>query len=786
MTPGRCQSPAPILFLLLFPACSSGGAGNADADADADPDASACPGGPDYVAPTPFVPPDTVDLVRYVDPLLGTGGSGNVIPGALVPHGMVRATPDTNSEGGAVGVYLWNDTRIDGFVHTSLEGPGGSANGYSEILVMPGVGDVNTDDPSSAFSHDDEDAAPGYYRVRLIDPGVDAELTATRLAAVHRYTFPARTDAWVLFDLGHTKGLSRNGEIKIVGDRAVQGYGKYQVHVFLSLIFGYRDPTGTADVYFYAEFNRPFSRFGTFGPAGRNDGARTLEGKDIGGWFGFDTTGDPVVELRVGLSMISTEQARRNLGAEVGDASFETIRERASTAWNDKLNRVRVVADDATMTMFYTALYHSLFQPADYSEAGGCYTVATSGSPVVHGGGGRPYYTDDWCMWDTYRTSHPLGTLLEPEIRSDVIRSMLTMAEDGGWLEKCSWHAAGYSRVMTGNPQLAIIADSWLKGLDDFDQELAWEKMVKTSTEEIEPFYEGLCGYFGLGTPPEYLANGFVGDECDNTQAASMTLEIAYADFCMAEVAAKTGRSADEAVYRARAQNFRNQWNPVSGFMQSRYRDGTWVEPFDPADASDANGFVESTSWIFSFFVPHDVPALIELMGGATAFVAKLDRFFAEGHEDPANEPGFHIPWLYNYAGVPAKTQQQVLQLLAGHFSTAPDGLPGNDDAGAMSAFYVLAALGLYPVTPGTPTYQLNTPLVREATLYLHPGFAAGATFRIETEGAPGDIYIQSATLNGAALDRPYVTHDEISSGGTLHFVLGPAPSDWGAANPSR
>jgi predicted alpha-1,2-mannosidase len=784
MTSRRGRSSIPLFLLLL--SCGSSGGNNADADADGDPDAPACPGDPDYVAPTPFVPPDTVDLVRYVDPLLGTGGSGNVIPGALVPHGMVRATPDTNSEGGAVGVYLWNDTRIDGFVHTSLEGPGGSANGYSEILVMPGVGDVNTDDPSSAFSHDDEDAAPGYYRVRLIDPGVDAELTATRLAAVHRYTFPARSDAWVLFDLGHTKGLSRNGEIEIVGDRAVQGYGKYQVHVFLSLIFGYRDPTGTADVYFYAEFNRPFSRFGTFGPAGRNDGARTLEGKDIGGWFGFDTTGDPVVELRVGLSMISTEQARRNLGAEVGDASFETIRERASTAWNDKLNRVRVVADDATMTMFYTALYHALFQPADYSEAGGCYTVATSGSPVVHGGGGRPYYTDDWCMWDTYRTSHPLGTLLEPEIRSDVIRSMLTMAEDGGWLEKCSWHAAGYSRVMTGNPQLAIIADSWLKGLDDFDQELAWEKMVKTSTEEIEPFYEGLCGYFGLGTPPEYLANGFVGDECDNTQAASMTLEIAYADFCMAEVAAKTGRSADEAVYRARAQNFRNQWNPVSGFMQSRYRDGTWVEPFDPADASDANGFVESTSWIFSFFVPHDVPALIELMGGATAFVAKLDRFFAEGHEDPANEPGFHIPWLYNYAGVPAKTQQQVRQLLTGHFSTAPDGLPGNDDAGAMSAFYVLAALGLYPVTPGTPTYQLNTPLVREATLYLHPDFAAGATFSIETEGAPGDIYIQSATLNGAALDRPYVTHDEISSGGTLHFVLGPAPSEWGAANPSR
>jgi predicted alpha-1,2-mannosidase len=339
---------------------------------------------------------------------------------------------------------------------------------------------------------------------------------------------------------------------------------------------------------------------------------------------------------------------------------------------------------------------------------------------------------------------------------------------------------------MTGNFQIAIIADAWIKGLDDFDKELAWEAMLKTSTEESEPFYDGLCGYFGLGTPPEYIESGYVGHECDGTQAASLTLEIAYADFCMAQIAVLTGRVEDEAVFRQRAQNFRNQWNPEHGFMQSRRRSGEWVEPFDPADASDSNGFVESTSWTFSFFVPHDVPALIELMGGEGAFLDRLDQFFAEGHDDISNEPDFHIPWLYNYAGEPSGTQAVVPRLVAEHFRAAPDGLPGNDDSGAMSAWLVLASLGLYPVAPGTPLYQVSTPLVRRATLVLNPGFYAGDSFTIETEGGPGDLFIQSADLDGVPLDRPYLSHDEITAGGTLRLVLGPDPSDWGAANPSR
>lgn len=284
----------------------------------------------------------------------------------------------------------------------------------------------------------------------------------------------------------------------------------------------------------------------------------------------------------------------------------------------------------------------------------------------------------------------------------------------------------------------------------------------------------GLCGYFGLGTPPEYIESGYVGHECDPTQAASLTLEIAYADFCMAQVAQSTDRFDEEATYRERAMSYVNQWNADAGFMQSRYRSGDWVDPFDPTDTGDFNGFVEASSWIFTFFVPHDVHGLVDLMGGEAAFIAMLDRYFDDGHHDASNQPGFHIPWLYNFVGRPASTQSAVHQLLDANFSSSPDGLPGNDDAGAMSAWFVLASLGLYPVAPGDPAYQISTPLVRSATLNLHPSFCEGDTFTIETQGDAGDVYIQSATLNGVALDRPYITHEEITAGGTLHLVLGP------------
>ncbi len=748
--------------------------------------------------PAPYVPvpdfrvPNERDLRSQVDPLIGTSGSGNVIPGALVPHGMVRVSPTTTSStspaSGRVNAYAYDDDLITGFSHLNLEGPGGSYNGYGQILFMPATGMPDFARYALPYSHDDEVASPGLYAVTLGDKKIRAELTASLDAAVHRYTFPAG-QASILIDLGATLGRDLGATVTIEGDNVVHGVVETMVQPAVNAaVSPGQSTTGVTWTYFYATFSQPFASFATWqkaDPPHVFEGQTTAQGMGIGAWLRFDPAPGQVVEARVGISMIDEAQAERNADEQVVGKSFEQVRDSAADAWNARLNRIQVDAAPEVQRMFYTALYHATMQPANYTEAGGRFAVSSSGERHVLDGGGRPYYLDDWCMWDTFRTTHPLGTFYEPEIRSDIIRSMLIVDQEGGWLEKCSWNATGYSRVMIGNPAIPITVDAWMKGLRDFDPDLAWQAMNKISTQDIDTNIDGLCGFFGTGVPAEYLSKGYVGFECDPTQAASMTLEFAYDDFCMAEFAASRGMSAEESQYRQRAQNFRNHWNPDIGFMQPKRRDGSWLEPYDPADKSGYSGWCESSGWIYTFFVPHDIPALIELMGGNDAFVAKLDQFFDQGYFDPSNEPSFHIPFLYNYAGAPWKTQARVRHVLSTSFSTGPNGLPGNDDSGATSAWYVLAALGLYPVTPGKPQYQLSAPIVDRAVIYLHPSIYPGGSFVIETENnQPGNDYIQSVTLNGAPLNRTWITHDELTAGGTLHFVLGPQPSTWGTAQP--
>ena len=735
-----------------------------------------------YTPPPPFIVSNQRDLTRYVDPMIGTRGSGNVIPGALLPHGMVRASPDTNSAATSIDAYEYTDDRIEGFTHLHLEGPGGSSNGYNQIRFTPTLSGVPIESIASTFSHDTEIATPGLYAVTLDDTGIRAELTATDHAAVHRYTFPSG-DAKVVIDLGASNGQSTGGSVSIPTDRTIEGKGQYVVHGVASLLKKVAPGTADSDVYFHATFSRPMSGFGTWQkgtPPKLEPGAKTRSGQYIGAYATFDTSDGQPLEVRIGISLVSAKQARRNAEEELGTRSFDEVRATANDGWNSVLNRIQIDADEETSTKFYTALYHSLFQPANYTEVSGDFVVAAGGVRHVLNHGGRPYYTDDWCMWDTFHTTHPLGTIVEPEIRSNVVRSMLTIYQDGGWLPKCTWNAAGYSRVMTGNHSVSIIVDAWMKGLRDFDPELAWKAMNKLSMEEGTEM-DGLCGYVGTGTPPEYVEHGYVGTECDPMQAAGMTLEYAYDDSCMAAFAADRGLEAEHALYASRAQNYRNHWNPAVGFMQPRNRDGSWTEPFDPTSMDDFNGFVEASSWTYSFFVPHDIPALVALMGGPEAFVARLDDYFEKGYFDASNEPSFHIPWLYNYAGAPSKTQALVRKLLAEQFGTGPDGLPGNDDSGAMSAWYVFGALGLYPVSPGDPAYQIAAPIVDRAVLHLNPAFYTGNSFIIETENnAPDHPYIQAVTLNGTPLERTWITHDEITQGGTLHIVLGGDPSDWG------
>lgn len=759
-----------LILAMLTTACGGNGAG-------ADPDLwDALPlpdgGGADADARTPPEwPPPAVDLVQYVDPMIGTLGQGNVIPGALAPHGMVRVSPNTREAPGSIDAYEYGRDRIDGFAHAHLEGPGGSNNGYSHVLLAPTIGEIAVDPEhyASTFSHDDEEAAPGYYAVTLGAPGIRAEVTAAPRAAVHRYTFPATDRANILLDLGYSRGESLGGALEVVDDHTLRGCGIYTmhplIHMFIALQDGY---TSEMRVCFHAVFSRPFEAWGTWGPAGPVSGAGDAEGAGIGAWVTFTTAEAEAIEVRVGLSYIDEDQALANRTLDLADRSFEAVREETAAAWNALLNRIRVEGgDDDDRVVFYTALYHSLMQPADLTEAGGLYAINADGTPRVETAEGWRYHTDDWCMWDTFRTSHPLGTLVEPERRDDLIRSMLRWYTLGGWLPKCTWRAAGYSRVMIANPAVPILADAMAKGFHGFDWDLAWEAAHKAATEDIvNPGAGGLCGYMNLGTPQDYIELGYVPHECDTTQAASMTLEHAHDDWCTAVIAEAVGRSEDAAAFRARAGSWENHWNPATGFLQGRHADGTWLEPFDPADGDEFNGWCEATSWIYSWFVPHDVEGLIDVMGGSEAFVEKLDQYFDGGHHDPSNQPGFHVPFLYNIAGAPQKTGARVRALREDHFLPTPDGLPGNDDAGAMSAWYVLAAMGLYPICPGDPTWQLVPPAFDRITLHLQPDFAPGEAFTIERSGHGDRITV--ATLNGVPLGRTWLHHEEIVAGGAL------------------
>lgn len=743
-------------------------------------------------APPPVNPDDVpftyaeAPLTGWVDPMIGTAGAGNTIPGALVPHGMVRASPDTHGAPGAIDAYRWEDTALDGFSHTHLEGPGGSANGYSQILLLPQAGPLEVDREARAapFDHASEVARPGYYKVSA--GGVDVELTATSHAAIHRYRFPAG-EARVLVDVGSSMGASEGGALEIAGAE-ISGHGEYVVHPIVALLTENDGTTGYTTVYTAIELSQPPTDHGVFqgqGPTRPIAGADTIEGAWSGAWAGWTFTEPTTVEVRVGVSYVSVDQARRNLREELPQAAdaFEQVAASADAAWNHLLNRAVIEGTDAEKRLFYTALYRSAFQPTDHTEAGGAYAVHASGAARVLQEDGFRYLTDDWCQWDTFRTLHPFGTIFEPELRDDIARSALLVYREGGWLDKCPWSATGYSRVMIANPTIPILTHMFTNGLNRFDADIAWEAIDKSSTHETPEIPRGLCGFTSLGTPPEYESIGYVPDECDPSQSVSLTLEHAVDDAAAARFAAALGLADEAEHYATRSGNWRNTFDMELGFARPRYFSGGWVEPFSPDDNSEFNGFTEATSWIYSFHVMHDVPGLIEAMGGVVAFRARLDAFFDEGRFDISNQPSFHIPWLYAAAGDPAGTQRRVRDTLDRAFTAAADGLPGNDDAGSTSAWAVLAGLGMYPIDPSADVWTLSTPRYPRAELRLHPGYYDGGSFVIEADGDPASMpYIASATLNGQPLERAWIRQAEITAGGTLRYVLSAEPTGWGAA----
>ncbi len=764
-----------ILLVLMLSACGQTSAAlDTDIAAVGDADAAA-----DVTADVPAYKPDLPALVlggdptTAVDPRIGTDGSGNVFFGVTLPHGMVKLGPDTDNGTQDIKGYQWNAQKIQTFSHTHLDGPGGSAYGYSQIALMPTMGTRTVQEEEYAATYDraTQIATPGRYAVKLPEHDIAVELAATRHCGWHKYQFPAGT-ARVLVDFGHTRGKSVGGQVQVAGD-TVSGRGDYNVHPAISGLLQDKKPiVGLSSIYAHVRFSTPPTASGVW--QGRKEVAGTLaDGADSGAWLEWQSATPQTIHAMVCLSLISDALAQKHLQDEMTTATFAGVVAAAHAEWNGLLSRIQVETVDAVeRTRFYTAVYHAMLQPADYTEDGQFWNGSKEVAQV-QSTGGKHFYTDDWCVWDTTRTVHPLLTLIQPEVVGDMLQSLVWMTGPEGYLPKCPWQATGDSRVMTGNFTFCVMADAVVKGLTDFDTAAAMATMQHGAmTDSVNPYQDGVCGYFNQGSPPFYVQNGWVPQECDLTQGASMTLEHSYSDWCLGQYAQALG-NADLAKQMApRGNNWQNTWGP-HGYPQLRAEDGTWLEPFDPAGAV---GFTEATAWIYEWLVPQDRCGLVAKIGGRAATLQRLNDFFDGGHFDMGNEPDFHAPWLYVDVGRPDLASDRVHKLLAAQFNATPGGLPGNDDAGAMSGWLVFATLGLYPVAPGDGYYTLTAPLFARAEINV-----GGKIVRVEAPGAPTATHIVSAKWNGQPLTEPRIAHSALAQGGFLELTLTPGDSAWGA-----
>ncbi|MEP6635149.1 MAG: GH92 family glycosyl hydrolase [Acidobacteriota bacterium] len=713
------------------------------------------------------------DLTRYVDPFIGTGGHGHTFPGATLPFGMVQLSPDTRLSGwdGCSG-YHYSDHIIYGFSHTHLSGTG--IPDYGDVLLMPTVGEVSfgaiTATPqtgpdkgyASSFSHQNETASPGYYAVKLDDDDILVELTATQRVGLHRYSFPRTERANIILDLAHRDKVL-DSYLRVVDSTHIEGFRRSESWA--------KDQI----VYFVAEFSRPFLQSDIVidqAPAGLSE----ARGTNIKASFRFSTLDGVPVLTKVALSTVSIEGARKNLAAEIDHWDFNRVKVDADRVWNTELRKVETNGGTAAqLKSFYTALYHTMIAPNLSMDVDGKYRGRDFKTHTARGFDNFTVFS----LWDTFRAAHPLYTIIDQKRTVDFIKTFLAQYEQGGRLPV--WElAANETDTMIGYHAVSVIADAAAKdvaGFDPADRERAFAAM-KDSAE---------LKHFGLDS---YMRQGYIGME-DERESVSRTLEYAYDDWCIAEMARMLGHTADYERYIRRAQSYKNVFDPESGFMRPR-KNGGWLAPFDPREVN--SNFTEANSWQYTFFVPQDLSGLMQLMGGREQFARKLDTLFiadskTTGREQAditgligqyahGNEPSHHMAYLYDYANQPWKTQVRVRQIVDDFYKPEPDGLIGNEDCGQMSAWYVLSAAGFYPVTPGSPIYAIGSPLFPEMRFNLESGKAFVIKARSVSDR---NVYIQSAALNGRSFNRSYLSHLEIIAGGELIFEMGPRPNlQWG------
>ena len=695
-------------------------------------------------------------LIARVAPFIGVDKGGNIVPGAGVPFGFVTLSPDTTNPGTS-GYNSAGD--ILGFSHTHVSGTGGASK-YGNFLTTPIVGQLGITDLGSPKA--EEMASPGYYSVRLTRQGVEAELTATRLVGMHRYTFPTSQAAHLLIDVssvirpGPERPWSQKPiacTVRLIAPNRIEGTGRFS---------GGWNPAPYT-LHFSVEFDRPFTAFGTWTGDEIERGSVAAQGERVGAFATFDTRRDSIVQVKVGVSFISVAKARANLEREVPDWDFDAVRHQAEAAWEQVLGKILVEGGtDAQRRIFYTALYHSHFMPHDLTGEN------------VWWESEEPHYEDYYCLWDTFRTLHPLLTLIQPERQRDMVRSLIDTYVHTGWMPDARIAGAN-GMTQGGSNSDVVIADALAKGLTGIDYAKAYEAMVKNAeVDSPRPLHEGR-------EVSEYKRLGYL--SLKHARSASRTMEYAYNDFSIAQVAKALGHLDEYRKYLERSRNWMNLWDPQSRSIRPRYSDGRWLEPFSPTHGYPdeqynfwEGPFYEGNGWQYATYVPHDVRTLITLLGGERGFVQWLDEFFDQGIYNQGNEPDILAPYLYIHAGRPDRTAERVRYLLATEYGTGRAGLPGNDDAGTMSSWYVWSAIGLYP-NAGQPYYYIGSPLFSRIQVHL----VGDKVFIIEAPGtSETNKYVQAALLNGQPLRRAWLLHSEIARGGRLVLHMGAQPSAWG------
>ncbi len=733
--------------------------------------------------------------IKYVNPFIGTEKMGHTYPGATVPFGAVQLSPDTDTipyevngkYNGEVykycAGYKYEDKTIVGFSHTHFNGTGHSDLG--DFLMMPTLGKLQLNpgiaaDPStgfrSAFSHQNEKAEAGYYKVKLDDHNITAELTATTRVGMHQYTFPKSEDSHIILDL--MAGIYNYDDktvwtfVRVVND---------------TLVTGYRQTNGwarTRTVYFAMSFSKPFTEYGHINFDSKQvyrgfwrkfDQSKNfpeIAGKKIRMYFNFTTNENEKIKVKFAISSVSQQNALENMHAEIKGWDFEKVKTEAQNAWNKELSKIKIDASENVKTNFYTAMYHTFINPTVYTDVNGEYRGLDQNT---HTAKGFTNYST-FSLWDTYRALHPLFNIIQPSRNNDMVHSLMAHYRQSTLHMLPIWsHYANENWCMSGYHSVSVIADAIMKGLYTGDENEALNACIETARHR---------NYEGIG---EYMDKGYIPAEKSGV-SVSNTLEYAYDDWCIAQLAKKLNRADVYKEFSKRSENWRNNYNAKTGFMQPKLADGTFKNKFDALQTHD-QGFIEGNSWNYSFFVPHNPYELINVMGGKKRFASRLDTLFTMHLPDEffahteditregiiggyvhGNEPAHHVAYLYNYADQAWKTQAQVRRIMNMQYKPTPDGLGGNDDCGQMSAWYIFSALGFYPVAPGSNEYAIGSPIINSAELTLENG----KIFKIEViNQSDKNIYIKRIELNGKVLPVNFLKYEDIMSGGEIKFFMG-------------